>query len=67
MSRDEPWAIVTVKGKLMALRPDDEIVGVLSNKEFKMLFGFIPKVDIKLTKQQDEKICAYIKRRDGKR
>ena len=67
MSRTEPWAIVTIKGKFMALRPDDEIVGVLSNKEFKSLFGFIPKVDIKLTKQQDEKIAAYIKRRDGKR
>lgn len=67
MSRTEPWAIVTVKGKLMALRPDDIVVGVVSNKEFKQLFGFIPRIDIKLTPQQDEKLCAYIKRRDGKR
>lgn len=67
MKRTEPWAVVCVKGKFMQLRPDDEIVGFVSNKEFKKLFGFVPAVDIKLTPQQDEKLCAYIKRRDGKR
>lgn len=62
-----PYAIRGARDRMFHLQPDDEVVGWVSDKEFKLLFGFSPAVDIKLTPQQDAKLCAYIKRRDGRR
>jgi len=61
-----PYAVRGVRNKVIHLGPEDEKVGWVSDREFELLFGFVPAIDIKLTPQQDEKLCAYIKRRDGK-
>jgi hypothetical protein len=61
-----PYAIRGIKNRVLHLGEEEEVVGWVSDKEFKLLFGFTPAVDIKLTPQQDEKLTAYIKRRDGR-
>lgn len=59
-----PYALRGKRNRAIYLKPGEEMVGFVSDDEFKELFGFVPAVDIKLTPQQDKKLTAYIKRRD---
>jgi hypothetical protein len=59
----EPYAIRGFKDRIVLLKPGDVVIGAVTDKEFKRLFGFVPAVDIKLTPQQDKKLVDFLRRR----
>jgi hypothetical protein len=62
-----PYALRGRSNRMLHLGEEEEVVGSVTDKEFKLLFGFVPAIDIKLTPQQNDKLTLYIKRRDGRR